>query len=255
MTEKWRRIYFLLPAFKPIGGFVRDLCYAHHAMTLGYEPVICCPQPYKKELPMFNIPRLSDLSPENGIEFVDPSRITLGPGEMAFFCGVGMYDVLQHRLSRWTHHEQIIQAVRGIRPTDPFYTDGYALRLLTRPMARMVTNDIVLEAVRPYLPPDSITQVITVAHDTDFFLKHRSGGLGSPIKVAYTPWKSELGDRAAALLNGPDFEFRSAPQRASWEQLARIIHERLRRPAKERAISVGLDAPRPDVAAPSSSSL
>lgn len=222
--DKWRRIYFLLPTFQPIGGMVRDLCFAHHAMTLGYEPVICCIHPYGKELPMFNIPRLSELSPENGIEFVHPSRITLGPGELAWFCGVGMYEILQHRLSRWTRHEQIIQAVRGIRPTDPSYTDGYALRLLTRPMARMVTNDIVLEAVRPYLPKDSFTEVITVAHDTDFFLKHRSGGLGSPLKVAYTPWKSELGDRVAALLDGADFEFRSAGRQASWDQLRELYH-------------------------------
>ena len=224
MMEKWRRIYFLLPTFQPIGGMVRDLCFAHHALTLGYEPVICCPQPYDKELPIFNIPRLSELSPENDIEFLRPDKVTLGPGELAFFCGVGMYNILQHRLSRWTRHEQIIQAVRGIRPTDPFYTGGYALRLLSRPMARMVTNDIVLEAVRPYLPPDSLTQVITVAHDTDFFLKHRSGGLGPPLKVAYTTWKSTLGDRVAALLDGPDFEFRSPRQRVSWEQLRELYH-------------------------------
>lgn len=65
MMEKWRRIYFLLPTFQPIGGMVRDLCFAHHALALGYEPVIYCPQTYRGGLPIFKIPRLPDLSPEN----------------------------------------------------------------------------------------------------------------------------------------------------------------------------------------------
>lgn len=222
--DKWRRIYFLFPTFRPIGGMVRDLCFAHHALTLGYEPIICCIHPYKETLPIFNIPRLSDLSPENGIRFVDPHDIVVGPGDLVFFCGVGMYEILQHRLSRWTRHEQIIQAVRGIRPTNPSYTDGYALRLLTRPMARMVTNDIVLEAVRPYLPKDSFTEVIKVGHDTEFFYKERTGGLGNPVKVAYTTWKSEVGDRVAELLKGYGFEFRAMRKQASWEELRELYH-------------------------------
>lgn len=222
MAEKWQRIHFLLPTFQPLGGMVRDLCFAHHALTLGYEPVICCIHPYNEDLPIFNIPRLSNLSPENGIEFLHPDNVTIGPGDLAFFCGVGMYEGLQHRLSRWTRHEQIIQAVRGIQPTNPFYTDGYALRLLTRPMARIATNDIVLSAVQPYLPKDSLTEVIKVGHDTGFFYKERTGGLGSPIRVAYTAWKSEVGDRTADRLAGSDFEFRAIRDRATWEELREL---------------------------------
>ena len=222
--SKWRRIYFLLPTFQPMGGMVRDLCFAHHALTLGYEPVVCCIHPYEKALPIFNIPRLSELSPENGIRFADPRDIVVGPGDLAFFCGVGMYETLQHRLSRWTRHEQVIQAVRGIRPTDPSYTDGYALRLLTRPMARMVTNDIVLEAVRPYLSRDSFTEVIKVGHDTEFFSKERTGGFGGRIKVAYTTWKSEVGDRVASSLRNSSFEFRAIGDQATWEELRELYH-------------------------------
>jgi glycosyltransferase involved in cell wall biosynthesis len=203
---------------------VRDLCFTRHALTLGYEPVICCPQPYSIELPIFDTPRLSELSPENGVQFVSPRDIVVGPGDLAFFHDEGMYEVFQHRLSRWTRHEQIIQAVRDIKPTDLPYTSGYALRLLTRPMARMVTNDIVLKAVRPYLPAGSFTEVVEIGHDTTFFSKERTGGLGRPIKVAYTTGRSELGDRVAALIGSPEFEFRTIRKQATSGELRGLYH-------------------------------
>ena len=74
-------------------------------------------------------------------------------------------------MSRWTQHEQVIQIVQNVRWANPAFTGGYAVRVLSRPMARIMTNDVVLEAVKPYLNQTSLTQVIQLGHDAAFFTK------------------------------------------------------------------------------------
>jgi hypothetical protein len=73
-------------------------------------------------------------------------------------------------------------------------------------MARIMTIDVVLEAVRPYLNETSMPEVILLGHDSNFFAKERIWGLDSPIKVAYATWKSDVGDRVANLQAKPGVE-------------------------------------------------
>lgn len=53
--ERWQRFYFLVPKFNPVGGIVRDLCFAAHARDLGYEVVVGCKETYDPNLPIFGI--------------------------------------------------------------------------------------------------------------------------------------------------------------------------------------------------------
>ena len=224
--DEWERIYFLVPRFNPVGGILRDLCFAAHARDLGYEVVVGCEhEAYDPNLPIFGIPHVRDLSPENGVAFVDASEVSVGPRELAFFSGVGLYRLIERRLSQWTQDEQVIQAVRGPRPAEPTFAGGYGRKLLGRPLARMVTNEYNLEAIRPHLHPDSFTEIIPLGHDTTYFEKRRESGLGEPVKVAYTTWKSEVGDEAASLLgDDPAFEFRAIRGTAGWEELRELYH-------------------------------
>src|SRR3712207_7798144 len=92
-------------------------------------------------------------------------------------------------------------------------------------MARIVTNECVLEAVKSYLNPSSFTEIIPVGHDTTFFAKRREGGVGSPVKVGYTTWKSEVGDEVSSLLGSDSgFEFRAIRKTAYWEELRELYH-------------------------------
>lgn len=225
-VDGWRRIYFLVPRFNPVGGILRDLCFAAHARDLGYEVVVGCEhEAYDPNLPIFGIPHVRDLSPQNGVRFVDASEVSVGPQELAFFSGVGLYRLIERRLSQWTQDEQVIQAVRGPRPAEASFAGGYGRKLLGRPLARMVTNEYNLEAIRPYLNPHSMTEIIPLGHDTTYFEKRREGGVGSPVRVAYTTWKSEVGDEAASLLeDDPAFEFRAIRGTAGWEELRELYH-------------------------------
>jgi len=224
VADRWRRIYFLTPTFRPVGGVVKIFDYVNHTGTLGLEPVICCPEPFKEDLPLFRIPRFSGISPEAGFKFVDLEKVSVGPHDLAFVSWPTHYDILEPRLSRWTHHEQVICIVQNVRWANPTFTNGYAMRLLSRPMARIMTNDVVLEAVRPYLNETSMTEVIDLGHDTAFFARERTAGLAQPIRVAHTAWKSDVGDRVAARIRGPAFEFRAIRDHVGWEELRELYH-------------------------------
>ena len=221
----WKRIYFLTPTWRPVGGVVKIFDYVNHARSLGYEPVIACPEPYKPGLPLFEISRFSDISPQNGVRFTAPEKVSVGPYDLAFLSWPTHYEIVEPRMSRWTRHEQVIFIVQNVRWANPSFTNGYALRLLSRPMARIMTNDVVLEAVKTYLNPSSMTKVIQLGHDSGFFAKERAGGFGSPIKVAYTTWKSDVGDRVASLLAGSSgFKFRAIRDPVSWNELQKLYH-------------------------------
>ncbi len=224
VADRWRRIYFLTPTFRPVGGVVKIFDYVNHASALGLEPVICCPEPFKEDLPLFRIPRFSGISPEAGFRFVDLEKVSVGPHDLAFVSWPTHYEILEPRLSRWTHHEQVICIVQNVRWANPTFTNGYAMRLLSRPMARIMTNDVVLEAVRPYLNETSMTEVIDLGHDTAFFARERTAGLAQPIRVAHTAWKSDVGDRVAARIRGPAFEFRAIRDPVGWEELRELYH-------------------------------
>jgi hypothetical protein len=216
----WRRVYFMTPTFRPVGGVIKIFDYVNHARSLGYEPIIACPEPYKPNLPLFRISRFSSISPKNGILFTDLENVAVGPHDLAFLSWPTHYQLVEPRLSRWTRHEQVIFIVQNIRWANPTWIGGYAVRLLSRPMARIMTNDVVLDAVKSYLNTSSLTEVILLGNDSSFFAKERTGGFGDRVRVGYTTWKSDVGDDVASLLaEDRGFEFRAIRDSVGWDEL------------------------------------
>ena len=217
---EWKRMYFMTPTFRPVGGVVKIFDYVNHAIALGYEPIVACPEPYKPTLPLFRIERFKGISPENGARFTDLDKVSVGPHDLAFLSWPTHYEIVEPRLSRWTRHEQVIFIVQNVRWANPRWIGGYAVRLLSRPMARIMTNDVVLDAVKPYLNPSSMSEVILLGNESEFFAKERQSGFGEPLKVGYTTWKSGVGDEVASLLaDDRGFEFRAIRDPVGWDEL------------------------------------
>lgn len=223
---RWNRMYFMTPTFRPVGGVVKIFDYVNHAISLGYEPVIACPEKYKPELPVFESPRYRGITPENGIRFIGLENVGVGPDDLAFLSWPTHYPILEPKISSLARHEQVIQIVQNVRWANPSFERGYAVRSLSRPMARIMTNDVVLQACRPYLNTSSITEVIQLGLDSGFFAKRRSGGFGSPLKIGYTTWKSGVGDRVAEMLSksGGEFKFRAIREPVGWKDLRDLYH-------------------------------
>jgi hypothetical protein len=116
----------------------------------------------------------------------------------------------------------VIHLVQNTRHANPAFLDGYARRLLARPMTRISTNEVVADAIGSFVHAGSIHAVVPIGHDVVYFEAHRTGGIDPhrPLRVAYTTWKSKLGDRLASETAGRgDFVFRRIGHEASWPDL------------------------------------
>ena len=219
------RIYCITPTFKPVGGVVKVFDYANHALDLGHEVVVCCPEEFRADLPLFQIDRFRRLDAEGGVPYIRGLAFGLEPDDLAFFSWPEHYEEISFRLGPDTALERVIHLVQNVRHGNPKWIDGYAARLLTRPMARIMVSRETMEACEPYLNTRSFTRVIPEGHAWDYFSKERRGGLPDPIKVGYTTWKSNVGIRVEeALVDDPHFEFRSIRETVSWDELRELYH-------------------------------
>jgi hypothetical protein len=219
------RIFFLVPGFRPTGGVVKVLDYAAHARDLGYDPVICCHQPFRPDLPLLRVERFGTLTPENGVRYLKGFGFEVAPPDRAFFSWPRHYDLVAARLAPGVSSERAIHIVQNTRHGNPAWLDGLATRLLALPMARIMITREVHEACRPFLNPDSPTRLIPEGHNWQYFLRERRGGLPRPIKVAYATWKSPAGIAVEEALAGdPRFTFRSIRETVAWPELRDLYH-------------------------------
>jgi hypothetical protein len=216
------RLFVFSPTYRPVGGVVKLFDYARHGLDLGIEPVFCIPERARSDVPLLQIERFRPLGPDAGVEHVEGYSVGIGPGDLVVFSWPPQYEVIAPRLDRRTPAERVIHLIQNVRHADPGFQAGHARRLLARPMARISTNEIVAAAIRPYVHPDSIHEVVPIGHDVGFFRAERSSGIptGRPLRVAYTTWKSRLGDRLAAALAGSGTTvFRRIGHEAGWDEL------------------------------------
>ena len=216
-------IYFLTPNFRPVGGVVKLMDYALHALNLGHDPVICCPEPFVPKLPLFQADRFAPLRPDGGVRHIQGFAFGIEPTDFAFFSWPEHMEQIAARLAPGTSPIRVIHLVQNTRHANPLWLGGYATRLLTRPLARIMVTRETLDACLPYLNTSSPTRVIVEGHDWEFFQKQRGGDLGHPLRVAYTTWKSPVGIRVEDSLKGDArFVFRSARGAASWTELREL---------------------------------
>lgn len=215
------RIWFLTPSYHPVGGVVKVFDYVLHALDRGHECIVTSPKPLDRDSALFRNRRYRRLvSDEFGVEFQHTDAPAMRRGELAFFSWPTHFRALSARAAPGVTSDAIIHLVQNVRHANPRWTDGYALRLLSRPMTRIMTNEVVLDACRPYLNQGSRTVVIDLGHDTAHFAKDRKGALPERLTVGYTTWKSEVGDAIAAALAGDDrVEFRAVRGYVDWDEL------------------------------------
>lgn len=216
-------MHILTPTFKPVGGVVKIMDYATHAMAMGYRISVWCPTTYRPDLPLFNIERFDDLNPLAGAVGIHRDRVlTIGRDDLVFISLPLNFEVAYRSLPPGMSPERIIHLIQNVRHVTPSWEGGQPLRLLTRPMARVSTNDIVHAAIAPYLDPRALHRVIPLGHDLGYFHHERVGGLNRPLQVAHTTWKSDVGDRVAELVGDTDFTFRAIRDHVTWAELREL---------------------------------
>jgi glycosyltransferase involved in cell wall biosynthesis len=79
-----------------------------------------------------------------------------------------------------------------------------------------------MDRIRPYLDERAMSEVIPLGHDLSYFTNRRAETMSTPLRVAYTTWKSDLGIRLEERLSSDRFEMRSIREHVSWHELREL---------------------------------
>lgn len=218
-------LHLLTPTWKPVGGVVKIMDYANHALAAGMDVSLWCPRRWEEDLPLFRIERFADLDPRREhVTVTRDERLSIGPRDLVFVSLPDNFEVAYRSLPRGMAPERIIHIIQNVRHVTPTWRAGYPLRLLTRPAARISTNDIVRDAVAPFVDDRGVHEVIPLGHDLGYFRKDRDGGIHRPVRVAHTAWKSDIGDRVADRVPDDRFTFRAIRDSVPWSDLRELYH-------------------------------
>lgn len=215
-------LHIVTPSYRPAGGIVKLFDYAVHALELGYSVQAHCPVRLDEGDLLFSVPRFSGLREHSRVSFSDSLRVGIGLHDWAMFSWPPHYESVVRGLGPGIPHERIIHLIQGVRVGNPSYGEGYSIRLLSRPLARIMVTEQAAESCRPYLNRESTARTIIEGHDLPFFHRRRTGGLSAPIRVGYTTWKSDLGVRVEEKLRRR-FAFRSIRKPAPWKEIRELM--------------------------------
>lgn len=221
-----KTFWALTPTFNPVGGVIKIFDYLRHARALGWSVSICAPESISPHGPLLAVPGVRGLLDDPAVSLREGLRPAPRMDDLVFFSWPAHYVMLEPYLPRDFSRERVVHLVQNTRHANPDWIGGVGLRLLGRPMTRIVTSDAVGEMIAPYVNTRFATRVIELGHRTDYFARQRVGGLPRQVKVAYTTWKSDLGDRVRARLrpDGQRWSFRAIRGPATWSQLRRLYH-------------------------------
>ncbi|MBS44924.1 MAG: hypothetical protein CMH83_17510 [Nocardioides sp.] len=225
-------LHVLTPTYRPAGGVVKLMDYARHARAMGLAVQVWSPQAHDPDGPLFAIERLRDLvegdHPTGPVRFHSRQRLAMGPDDLALISLPDNYEVALRSLPAGGSPHRVVHLVQNTRHTNPTWRAGYPTRLLTRPASRICVNHIVADEIEPWVDPRALLAVNNIGHDTAYFRRDRSPGLRErpgPVRVAYTTWKSAVGDRVAERLADDDrFELVALRETASWAELRELYH-------------------------------
>ena len=219
------RVLILLPHSKPVGGVLKMLDYAQHAVTLGCRTEVHfidqSPDGIALSFPQFDALRRSPLfSYKTGGTFL-PKKT-----DLVVFSLPTNFEVIKPHFGATISLKQVLHVIQGTRHPNQEWLNGYPRRLLRVTISRLCINDVVRDVISQYVPPTSVIEVNELAHDTAFFaadsqnnrLLHSSSD-GSPIRVGYTTWKSALGNLLRREESLAEFEFKSIEGFVDWHEL------------------------------------
>jgi Glycosyl transferases group 1 len=218
-------LHMLTPTYKPVGGVVKIMDYVCHALAEGYRVSVWSPEPWTPDLPLFQTDRFQCLRPDMVDIRFHSNNPEFAARDLAFISLPDNFETASKALPAGMSPERIIHIIQNVRHVTPSWRRGYPLRLLTRPLARISINHIVAKAIEPWLDPEALHETINLGHDLGFFQRERiTPSLSSPIRVAHTTWKSNIGERVEQLLGDTRFIFRSIGHQATWAELRELYH-------------------------------
>ena len=219
MTDR-RRLWAVTPSVKPVGGVVKVFDYVLHALDLGWDVTVASARGADLSSPLFRMEAFRHLPDDPRVRFLDDLRIAPTVDDVVLFSWPSHVVPLTARLPHGFPLARLVHLVQNTRHGNPTFAEGWGVRALPRTLTRIMINELVLDAVRPFLGSQGITEVIPLGHRAEHFVHEREVGLPDLLTVGHTTWKSDVGDRVADLLaDDPRFRFRAIREPVDWDDL------------------------------------
>lgn len=226
-----RRIFFITPTLRPVGGVVKIFDYLQHASGAGYECTVVCEENVSsfEELNLFRIPNFVEL--KNTLRIQKPINTFLTREDFIFFSLPSDLELATYIAPYHLAQRNIIHIIQNTRHANPAFQNGLALRMLSYRFSRISISKQVFDVIQPFVPANGcLHKLIIEGHNTAYFFKKRNG-FDNPkeLRVGYTTWKSEIGLEIESVLNGMvigdrKIVFKSIRTEAAWSDTKELYH-------------------------------
>lgn len=215
-----RRLHVITPTLRPIGGVVKLADYALHAAAAGCDTTFHVTETTEQPFGVVDIDRYRDIGRGGVVPLVTSPVLEVERDDVVLFSWPPDYPWVAEALPRRFKRDRVVHLVQNVRHANPAWLDGAARRLLTKPMTRICVTQEVRDAIAPFVNNRYPTDVIPLGHAWPYFSETRSGGLPRPLRVGYTTWKSDIGDRVQeAMRDEPRVTFEAVRGVVGWDRL------------------------------------
>jgi hypothetical protein len=199
------RVHVLVPFWGMAGGVIKILDYADHLAQSGVKTTLWAPPLPTNDDLVHSLPVVSRLLAHRLVDLRDLSDLSFDEEKpWAIFTEPthrkNIDDATDEPLGR-----RLVHLIQGTRHADPHWQNGYNYRLLHRPMSRVAVSHQVAAAIRPLADRTFDLHTVVEGHDCDYFADRPiadSTPPDRPLRILYTTWKSDLGDRVAEVMAG-----------------------------------------------------
>lgn len=226
------RLHVMVPFWGLAGGLIKILDYAAHGVNLGMGVTLWAPPVPGPDHVIHQLPVAKRLLSDPAVTVGDIRRLDLSASTESIaviFTEPAHHEVIEAAADR-SLGKFLIHLVQNTRHGNPSWRDGSYYRLLGRPMTRIAVAPQVFDAISPIVNQRYGTTTILEGHDVEYFggrpSRIRSEDAPStPLRVLYTTWKSDLGDRVSSALKGDQrFAFTAVRGDTTWPALRNRYH-------------------------------
>lgn len=213
------QLHVFVPFWGLAGGVIKVLDYAHHGVAAGFAVTLWAPVAEPDDPLVTGLPVVERLFAQ-GVQrrgFAELDTLRVGPSDLVLFtepAHVQLIDPLG------IPAEQTIQLIQGTRHATPTWNNGLNYRVLHRPFVRIAVTEQVRQAIGPHVHPGLPLHLIVEGHDVDYFRVARPPVADTgPVRVLYSTWKSDLGDRVRELCSDERVSFTAMRTAKGWPTL------------------------------------
>ncbi len=229
-------LHVLIPFWGLAGGVIKILDYAAHGRDLGIGVTLWAPKIPDSTAPIHQLPAARRLLDDSEILVRSLSNLnlrTVSDDHVVLFTEPTHHRLIEDAIDQ-PLGARLCHLIQGTRHGNPEWQNGENYRLLHRPMSRIAVTPQVVDAISPHVNSRYGLATILEGHAVEYFSgrPHPSLTVGAAaehppqrLRVLYTTWKSDLGDRVAAALAGDDvFAWIPVRTEMTWPALRNRYH-------------------------------